>query len=162
MFKEFKSFITRGNIIDLAIGVIIGGAFQKIVNSLVNDIIMPAISILTGKVDYSALGVTIGGATLKYGSFLTTIINFLIIALSIFVAIKVITKVNKKMEIATQKQLEKLAKNEALEKISKLRKKKNKKDETEPTTKICPFCYSEVNIKATRCSHCTSELTETK
>lgn len=158
MFKEFKTFITRGNIIDLAIGVIIGGAFQKIVTSLVNDIIMPAVSILTGKVDYSSLGVTVGGATLKYGSFLTTIIDFLIIALSIFVAIKVITKINKKMELATQKQLEKLAKNETLEKIGKLRKPKKEKTVPEATTKICPFCYSEVNIKATRCPHCTSEL----
>lgn len=156
MFKEFKTFITRGNIIDLAIGVIIGGAFQKIVTSLVNDIIMPAISILTGKVDYSSLGITIGNATLKYGAFLTTVIDFLIIALSIFVAIKIITKLNKRMEIATQKQLEKLAKNE---KLGKLRKNKKQKDEIPATTKICPFCYTEINIKATKCPNCTSELT---
>lgn len=157
MLKEFKAFITRGNVMDLAIGVIIGGAFQKIVTSLVNDIIMPAISIITGKVDYSTLGVTIGGATLKYGAFLTTVIDFLIIALSIFVAIKVITVFNKRMEAAAQKQLEKLVKNE---KISKLRKKKKQEKtvEPKPTTKICKYCYSEVNVKASRCPHCTSEL----
>lgn len=159
MFKEFKTFITRGNIIDLAIGVIIGGAFQKVVTSLVNDIIMPAISIITGKVDYSSLGITVGGATLKYGSFLTAIIDFLLIALSIFVAVKIITKINKKVEIATQKQLEKLAKNEAIEKLGKLRKSKKKAViDPEQTTKVCPFCYTEINIKATRCPHCTSEL----
>ncbi len=160
MFKEFKTFITRGNVIDLAIGVIIGGSFQKIVTSLVNDIIMPAVSILTGKVDYSSLGFTVSGATLKYGSFLTTIIDFLIIALSVFVAIKTITKINKRMEIAAQKQLEKLAKNEAIEKIGKFRKNKKKDQTPEPTTKICQFCFSEINIKAIKCPNCTSELTK--
>lgn len=158
MFKEFKEFITRGNVMDLAIGVIIGGAFQKIVTSLVNDIIMPAVSIITGKVDYSTLGVTVGGATLKYGSFLTTVIDFLIIALSIFVGIKIITTINKRMEIATQKQLERLVKNEKIGKLRKKKKQTNTEEEPEPTTKICKYCYSEVNIKATKCPHCTSEL----
>ena len=158
MFKEFKEFITRGNVMDLAIGVIIGGAFQKIVTSLVNDIIMPAVSIITGKVDYSTLGVTVGGATLKYGSFLTTVIAFLIIALSIFVGIKIITTINKRMEIATQKQLERLVKNEKIGKLRKKKKQTNTEEEPEPTTKICKYCYSEVNIKATKCPHCTSEL----
>lgn len=155
MFKEFKDFITRGNIIDLAIGVIIGGAFQKIVTSLVNDIIMPGISIITGKVDFSSLGFRVGSITLKYGSFLTAILDFLIIALSVFIAVKIVTKLNKRMELATQKQLEKLAKNE---KLGKLRKTKKAKSEPESTTKVCPFCYTEINIKATRCPHCTSEL----
>lgn len=158
MFKEFKEFITRGNVMDLAIGVIIGGAFQKIVTSLVNDIIMPAVSIITGKVDYSTLGVTVGGATLKYGSFLTTVIDFLIIALSIFVGIKIITTINKRMEIAAQKQLERLVKNEKIGKLRKKKKQTNTEEEPEPTTKICKYCYSEVNIKATKCPHCTSEL----
>ena len=158
MFKEFKEFITRGNVMDLAIGVIIGGAFQKIVTSLVNDIIMPAVSIITGKVDYSTLGVTVGGATLKYGSFLTTVIDFLIIALSIFVGIKIITTINKRMEIAAQKQLERLVKNEKIGKLHKKKKQTNTEEEPEPTTKICKYCYSEVNIKATKCPHCTSEL----
>ena len=85
MLKEFKEFALKGNIMDMAIGVVIGGAFQKIVNSLVNDIIMPAISIITGKVDYSDLAFTVGDASIKYGAFLTSILDFLIIAFSIFI-----------------------------------------------------------------------------
>lgn len=96
MLKEFKEFATRGNVLDMAIGVIIGGAFQKIVTSLVNDIIMPAISIFTGKVDFSDLTFTIGSASIKYGAFITSIIDFLIITFSIFIAIKSINSINKK------------------------------------------------------------------
>jgi len=163
MFKEFKAFICKGNIIDLAIGVVIGGAFQNIVKSLVNDIIMPAISIFTGKVDYSTLGITINGATLQYGSFITNVINFLIIALSIFIAIKVLTSLNNRVEKATKRQLEKLAKNKNINKLKnnkKLMKLKQKEEEakSEATTKVCPFCFTEINIKATRCPNCTSEL----
>ena len=80
MLKEFKAFATKGNIMDLAVGVVIGGAFQSIINSLVNDIIMPAISILTGKVDFSDMMFTVGDASIKYGNFITAIVNFLIIA----------------------------------------------------------------------------------
>ena len=80
MFKEFKEFIARGNIMDLAVGVVIGGAFQSIINSLVNDIIMPAISILTKKVDFTDMVFTVGDASIKYGNFITAIVNFLIIA----------------------------------------------------------------------------------
>ena len=87
MLKEFKEFAMKGNIMDMAIGVVIGGAFQKIVNSLVQDVIMPGVSILTGKVDFSDLVVTIGNSSIKYGAFITTIIDFLIIAFSIFIAI---------------------------------------------------------------------------
>lgn len=144
MLKEFKEFAMKGNIIDMAIGVIIGGAFQKIVTSLVNDIIMPTISIFTGKVDFTDLVIKVGNASIKYGAFITTIIDFLIIAFSIFIAIRSITKLNNRTK-------------ENLDKITKKGKKKDLKAE-EPTTKVCPYCFSEVNIKATRCAHCTSVL----
>ena len=106
MFKEFKEFALKGNIVDMAIGVIIGGAFQKIVSSLVNDIIMPLIAIFTGKVDFSDLFFTIGNSQIKYGSFITTIVDFLIIAFSIFIAIRSINKLNDK----TKENVEKIAK----------------------------------------------------
>lgn len=150
MLKEFKEFALKGNIIDMAIGVIIGGAFQKIVSSLVNDIIMPTLAIFTGKVDFSDLVFTVGNSSIKYGSFITTIVDFLIIAFSIFIAIRTINKLNDKAK-------------ENLDKVShknKIFKKNTAKDTVEePITKICPFCFSEINIKATRCPHCTSDLT---
>ena len=151
MFKEFKEFALKGNIVDMAIGVIIGGAFQKIVSSLVNDIIMPLIAIFTGKVDFSDLFFTIGNSQIKYGSFITTIVDFLIIAFSIFIAIRSINKLNDK----TKENVEKMAKKNKF-----LNKKKHTKEEPipEPTTKECPYCLSEINIKAPRCPHCTSEL----
>lgn len=134
----------------MAIGVIIGGAFQKIVSSLVNDIIMPTLAIFTGKVDFSDLVFTVGNSSIKYGSFITTIVDFLIIAFSIFIAIRTINKLNDKAK-------------ENLDKVSHKNKifKKNKAKDTveEPTTKVCPFCFSAINIKATRCPHCTSDLT---
>ena len=150
MLKEFKEFALKGNIMDMAIGVIIGGAFQKIITSLVNDIIMPAISIFTGKVDFSDLVVTVGNSSIKYGSFITTIVDFLIIAFSIFIAIRTINKLNDR----AKQDLDKMSKK------SKFFKGKKKKEEPipEPTTKVCPYCLSEINIKATRCPHCTSEL----
>ena len=92
MFKEFKEFIAKGNVMDLAVGVIIGGAFKAIVDSLVNDIIMPIITMITGKVDLSGLSVKIGSATLSYGKFISAIINFLIIAIVIFLMVKSINK----------------------------------------------------------------------
>ena len=152
MLKEFKEFALKGNVMDMAIGVIIGGAFQKIVTSLVNDIIMPAIAVFTGKVDFSDLVVTIGNSSIKYGSFITTIIDFLIIAFSIFIAIRTINKLNDK----TKENMEKMAKK------NKFFKNKNKKEEPipEPTTKVCKYCLSEINFKASRCPHCTSELVE--
>ena len=152
MLKEFKEFAMKGNVIDMAIGVIIGGAFQKIVTSLVNDIIMPAIAVFTGKVDFSDLVVTIGNSSIKYGAFITTIIDFLIIAFSIFIAIRSITKLNDR----TKENMEKMAKK------NKLFKNKKKKDEpkSEPTTKVCKYCLSEINIKAIRCPHCTSDLVD--
>ena len=147
MLKEFKEFALKGNIMDMAIGVIIGGAFQKIVTSLVNDIIMPAVAIFTGKVDFSDLVVTIGNSSIKYGAFITTIVDFLIIAFSIFIAIRSITKLNNKTK-------------ENMEKITKKSKKKKEEPIPEPTTQVCPYCCSEINIKATKCPHCTSDLTE--
>ena len=96
MWKEFKEFALKGNIMDLAVGVIIGGAFQSIVKSLVDDIIMPTIAIFTGKVDYSELTITIGQSSIRYGAFITAVINFLIIAISIFLLVRYINKLNKK------------------------------------------------------------------
>ena len=152
MLKDFKEFAMKGNVMDMAIGVIIGGAFQKIVTSLVNDIIMPAIAVFTGKVNFSNLVFTIGNSSIKYGSFITTVVDFLIIAFSIFIAIRVITKLNDR----TKENMEKMAKN------NKYLKNKKKKEEPkpEPTTKICPYCFSEINIKATKCPHCTTDLVE--
>ena len=95
MFKEFKDFISKGNVMDLAVGVIIGGAFKAIVDSLVNDMIMPIITMITGKVDLSGLSVKIGTATLSYGKFISAIINFLIIAIVIFLMVKLVNKLKK-------------------------------------------------------------------
>ena len=151
MLKEFKSFALKGNVIDMAIGVIIGGAFQKIVTSLVNDIIMPALSFLTGKVNIADLGFTYQDITIKYGSFLSSVIDFLIIALSIFIAIKVAMNVNKHLTNGVNKVTR-----------GKLKKKKGEEVVVKPTTKICPFCMSEINFKATKCPHCTSSLEDSK
>ncbi len=153
MWKEFKEFAMKGNIVDLAVGVIIGGAFQKIVTSLVNDLIMPVISIFTGKVDFSGLCIQVGEVSIKYGSFITTIIDFLVIAFSIFLVVKYINKINKKLEQLKSEELEKLAKQGKLK-----RRKTDKEPKVIPTVKTCPYCYSEINIKATRCPNCTSEL----
>ena len=153
MLKEFKAFATKGNIMDLAVGVVIGGAFQSIINSLVNDIIMPAISMITGKVDFSDMMFTVGEVSIKYGNFITAIVNFLIIAFSIFLAITYMNKITKKMEAISLGQVEKIYK--------KLGRTKKEEPTPEPTVKVCPFCYSEIPYKATRCAHCTSVL-ETK
>lgn len=158
MWKEFKEFATKGNVIDLAIGVIIGGGFQKIVNSLVNDIVMPFISIFTGKIDFNNMMLTVGDTSIKYGSFITNVINFLIIAFSVFLMVKYYNKLNKTLEEKAK------GINQKLEKKHKFFKNRKKKEEPipAPTTKICPFCLSEINIKATRCAHCTSILEEEK
>ena len=150
MLKEFKKFATKGNIMDLAVGVVIGGAFQSIINSLVNDIIMPAISMITGKVDFSDMMFTVGEVSIKYGNFITAIVNFLIIAFSIFLAITYMNKITKKMEAISLGQVEKINK--------KLGRTKKEEPAPEPTVKICPYCLSEIPYKATRCAHCTSEL----
>ncbi len=146
--SEFKAFIMRGNVIDLAVGVIIGGAFQKIVNSLVNDIVMPLISLLTGGIDFSnwflvlgegefataAAAKEAGVATLNYGTFLSTALDFLIMAFVIFLIIKAINRVSEKL------------------------KKETPEEPAAPTTKVCPYCKSEIDIAATKCPHCTSEV----
>lgn len=150
MLKEFKKFATKGNIMDLAVGVVIGGAFQSIINSLVNDIIMPAISMITGKVDFSDMMFTVGEVSIKYGNFITAIVNFLIIAFSIFLAITYMNKITKKMEAISLGQVEKINK--------KLGRTKKEEPVPEPTVKVCPYCLSEIPYKATRCAHCTSEL----
>jgi large conductance mechanosensitive channel len=134
---EFKKFITRGNVMDLAVGVIIGGAFTSIVTSLNEDIIMPIIGIFGG-IDFSNLMIALGtgknAPMLKYGNFITAVINFLITALVIFCMVRALNKVNDMFS------------------------KKEEETAAEPTTKICPFCKSEIPIDATRCPHCTSEL----
>ena len=136
--KEFKEFISRGNVMDMAVGVIIGGAFTAIVNSLVGDIINPLLSLLTGGYDLTTLCVVFGegenAASLNYGSFISAIINFLLISLVIFFVIKGMNKISK----ATKKE----------------------EPAAEPTTKECPFCHETISIKATKCPHCTSDITE--
>ena len=137
LIGEFKEFVMRGNVLDLAVGVIIGGAFQAIVSSLVDDILMPVISLLTGGIDFSEWKVVLGegdnAAALTYGNFIGAVINFLIMAVVIFLIVKSINKVAS---------------------IGK------KEVEEEPTTKICPFCKSEISIEATKCPNCTSDLPE--
>ena len=155
MLKEFKEFALKGNIMDMAVGVVVGGAFQKIVNSLVNDIIMPAISVITGNVDFSDMVFTVGDASIKYGSFITTIVDFLIIAFSIFLVIKYLNKLNKLKELGD------LAASK-LDKDGKFIKHKEQEVEEpkEPETKVCPYCLTDVKYHATKCPHCTSELVE--
>jgi len=155
MLKEFKEFAMKGNIMDLAIGVVIGGAFQKIVTSLVEDIIMPCISMLTGKVDFSDMVLTVGNASIKYGNFITTIVNFLIIAFSIFIVVQYLNKLRNLKDIG-----EGLA--HKLDKSGKILKvhETEEKPVEEPTVKTCPYCLAEIPYKATRCSHCTSHLEE--
>ena len=131
--KEFKEFVMRGNVMDLAVGVIIGGAFGAIVTSLTDDIISPVLGIFGG-MDFSDLSFEVNGANIMYGKFITAIINFLIMALIIFLMVKGINKI---MSLG-----------------------KKKEEEAAPTTKVCPFCCTEIDIKATRCPHCTSELPE--
>ena len=152
LLSEFKEFAVKGNAIELAVGVVIGGAFQAIVTSLVNDIIMPFASLLTGKVDYKDWIIQIGVAKIQIGSFITAIINFLIIAFTIFLVLKYMNKLNKKLDELNRA---------ATEKINKKSKKKLEKEElSEPKIKICPYCLSEIPYKAEKCSHCTSDLKE--
>lgn len=128
MIKEFKDFVLRGNVLDLAVAVIIGGAFGKIVASLVNDIITPLIGLLMGGVNFSELAVTVGAAVIKWGAFVQTIIDFLIVAFVIFLIVKTANRLKKPEPVAA------------------------------PTTKECPHCFSVIPIKAVRCPNCTSEL----
>ena len=128
---EFKEFIMRGNVMDLAVGVIIGGAFSAIVTSLTDDIISPVLG-LFGGIDFSDMVAKIGDVEIRYGAFITAIINFLIMALIIFLLVK---GINKLMSVG-----------------------KKKEEEPAPTTKKCPHCCEEVNIEATKCPHCTGDI----
>ena len=147
MWKEFKEFVIKGNAVDLAVGVIIGAAFGSIITSLVKDILMPPIGLLTGGLDFSnkflvlkdapgggvfataADAVKAGAITWNYGNFITLIINFLIVAFCIFLVVKAVNKMKKPSSTAV------------------------------PVSKDCPFCSMTISIKATRCPHCTSQLT---
>lgn len=133
--KEFKDFAMKGNVLDMAVGIIVGAAFTAIVTSLVDNILSPIIGLLV-KVDFSDLAVTIGGVDLKYGAFIMAVINFLIVAFALFLIIK------------------------ALNKASRLGRKEEA--EEAPATKKCPYCMSEIDIDATRCPHCTSQLEQTE
>ncbi len=144
MLKEFKEFALRGNVIDLAVGVIIGGTFGKIVTSLVNDIIMPPIGMLLGKVNFSNLFIDLSGtgyatledakaagaATFNYGLFLNTVFDFIIVAFVVFLVIRQMNRMRKPAPVVAP----------------------------EPTSKPCPYCYTEIPLKATRCPSCTSQL----
>ena len=132
-WTEFRQFIAKGNVMNLAVGVIIGAAFQAITTSLVNDIISPVIG-LFASADMSDWSVAVGGAEIRYGAFLTAAINFLIMALVIFLLVKLL---NRGMTI-----------------------RKKPEPQAAPTVKKCPFCCSEIPLEATRCPHCTSELNE--
>ena len=135
--EEFKKFIMRGNVMDMAVGVIVGGAFTSIVTSLNQDILIPVLGIFGGT-DFSNLKVTLGSGenapVLCYGNFITAVINFLITAFVIFVLVKAINKIGDKLI------------------------RKEEEAPPEPTTKICPYCRSEIAKEATRCPHCTSNL----
>ena len=126
MFKEFKTFIMRGNVMDLAVGVIIGAAFGKIVTSLVNDILMPLIGVLLGKVNFTDLSVKIGSSTIKYGMFIQNIVDFLIVAFCIIVMVKIINKIINKKEDKKEEKPVKTDELKVLEEIRDLVKKKNK------------------------------------
>jgi large conductance mechanosensitive channel len=130
MLNEFKTFIMRGNVMDLAVGVIIGGAFGKIISSLVSDILMPLIGLVIGGIDFSALAFTLGSAKVTYGNFINNLIDFFIIAVVIFLMVKGVNSLQKKPAPVV----------------------------AEPTTRECPHCFSIISIKATRCPNCTSEL----
>ncbi|HEB66117.1 MAG TPA: large conductance mechanosensitive channel protein MscL [Chloroflexi bacterium] len=147
MLKEFKNFIMRGNVLDLAVAVVIGGAFGKIVTSFVNDILMPPIGLLLGGVDFSNLFINLSGgeyaslaeaqaagaATINYGVFINTLLDFLIIAFAIFLVVRAVNR----LQAAQQEE---------------------KTPPPAPTTKTCPYCFTEIPIQATRCPHCTSQL----
>ena len=145
MLKEFKEFALKGNVVDMAVGLIIGAGFAKIVNSLVNDVLMPPLGMLLGKVDFAGLFLDLshggykslaeaklaGAATINYGMFINTVIDFVLVAFAIFFMIS---------------------------QMSRMSKKKEPESAPLPTTKVCGYCYSSVPLKATKCGHCTSDL----
>ena len=129
MLKEFKDFITRGNVIDMAIGIIMGSAFTAIVNSMVEDLLMPILAGITSGVNYEDLVINIAGSQIKIGSFINAVITFLIIAFVLFLIVKSMNKLHKKKE-----------------------------EPIVETEKSCPYCKSKIDIEATRCPNCTSKL----
>ena len=155
MFKEFKEFISKGNVIDMAVGVIIANAFAAIVKAFTESFIQPVLALIGGAEVHGTIPLGNSGQAIDYGTFLTAVINFLIVALILFIMIKAVNVASKR----SKERLEKLS-----AKIPKKGKKSSKKDddETEPETKLCPFCLTEIAYKATRCPHCTSELENNK
>ena len=129
LINEFKEFAFRGNVLDMAIGIMIGGAITAIVTSLVGDIFMPVIGLIVGKIDFSGLAVTIGDATIAYGNFITAVINFFLMALCVFFVLKILVKM-----------------------------KKPKKEEPKKEARKCPYCFGEVHDEATKCMHCGSDI----
>lgn len=157
MFKEFREFISKGNVMDLAIGVIIGAAFADIVAALTSCFIQPILALIGGAEVHGTIPLGESGQALDYGTFLTAVINFLIVALVLFLMVKAINTANKK----SKEKLEKLAAKAKLVKGKGKTTDDNKEEaEVEPETKLCPFCYTEIAYKATRCPHCTSELVD--
>jgi large conductance mechanosensitive channel len=156
MWKDFKAFIARGNVIDLAVGIVIGAAFGAIVSSVVADIIMPPIGLLLGRVDFANLYVILkdgktpgpyeslaaakaaGAVSMNYGLFIMTIINFVIVAFAVFILVRSVTRMQEQFE------------------------KPQPAATSAPTTRECPYCFTTIPIKATRCPNCTSQLTQTK
>lgn len=135
LFEEFKKFAFKGNVIDMAVGVMIGSAFGAIVNSLVNDLFMPLLSLLTGRVDFTSLSLKLGegetAASVQYGAFLQSVVNFLLIAICVFFFVKAVNRL------------------------------KGDKPEVKPEpARLCPFCRTEIPKEATRCPHCTSVLNQ--
>ena len=128
MIKEFRDFAIRGNVIDLAVGVIIGGAFGKIVASLVTDVLFPLIGLVLGGVNFAEKTITVGAAVVKYGAFVQSVIDFVIVAFVIFMIIRIMNRIQKPAPLA------------------------------DPTTKECPYCFSTIPIKAKRCPNCTSQI----
>lgn len=137
IWKEFKEFAFKGNVIDMAVGVMIGSAFSKIVTSLVNDIFMPLLSVLTGSVSFSDLAIALGegeeAAKFAYGNFIQTVVDFLLIAVCIFAFVKLITRLREKFD-------------------------PEEPEAPKEPARLCPFCKTEIHKEATRCPHCTSEL----
>lgn len=142
-FAEFKEFISRGNVMDMAVGVIIGGAFQSIIKSLVDDVVMPVLSVITGGTDFSAWSITLveadeaaekAAVMLNYGNFVSAVINFLLMAFVIFTFVRTMNKITAKFA------------------------PKKEEAPAAPTTKKCPYCLSEIPLEAKKCAHCTSDV----
>jgi len=131
MLKEFKEFAMKGNVLDMAVGIIIGAAFGKIVTSLVADVLMPPLGLLLGKIDFASLNIKVGTATLKYGVFINTIIEFILVAFAVFLLVRQVNRFRKQPPAAA------------------------------PNTKDCPYCATAIPIPASRCPHCTSQLAAT-